>query len=126
MPGIEGSGFPEDAAQPSSLGAGSRHLSGSFYQEATHLHGIHGGQSVPADEGARPQMPGQRRGEEHPFPDHAGTRTHPRAQFLPPRYQTREHPRFHVVAPTAQISTGAEYSPALNNTSGALYHRVET
>ena len=31
-----------------------------------------------------------------------------------------------AMAPTAQMSTGAEYSPALNKTSGALYHLVET
>ena len=31
-----------------------------------------------------------------------------------------------AIAPTAQISTGALYSPALNNTSGARYHLVDT
>src|SRR4051794_18751916 len=31
-----------------------------------------------------------------------------------------------AMAPTAQISTGAEYSPALRRTSGARYHLVET
>ncbi len=31
-----------------------------------------------------------------------------------------------AMAPTAQISTGEEYSPARRRTSGARYHRVET
>jgi hypothetical protein len=31
-----------------------------------------------------------------------------------------------AIAPTAQMSTGALYSPARRSTSGALYHRVET
>src|SRR3569833_613904 len=31
-----------------------------------------------------------------------------------------------AMAPTAQMSTGAEYSPARSRTSGARYHRVET
>src|SRR4051812_33488541 len=31
-----------------------------------------------------------------------------------------------AIAPIAQISTGAEYSPARNNTSGARYHLVDT
>ena len=31
-----------------------------------------------------------------------------------------------AIAPIAHISTGAEYSPARSNTSGALYHLVDT
>lgn len=31
-----------------------------------------------------------------------------------------------AIAPIAQMSTGAEYSPALRSTSGARYHLVET
>ena len=67
--GATRSHIPTHSSEPRASGTRFGHLLGSIQQETAYLHGVHGWQPLPINEGQGTQMHGCKKCQEHTLPD---------------------------------------------------------
>lgn len=76
----------EDSSATSTPCPSFGHLPRPIQQETSHMHGIHGRESISTDEGPGPQVFRCWQCQEYPVPNNAGFGTYSRTPFLPSRH----------------------------------------